>query len=87
VYDRAANVIDWLAMGTIGGRVQNATWRELVENVVAASGGSAPNGVEQEVVSLDDDAAAEVHRWLERLVVARKREERGTSGEGRGTRG
>jgi len=81
VYDRAANVIDWLAMGTIGGRVQNATWRELVENVVAASGGSAPNGVEQEVVSLDAAAAAEVHRWLERLVVARKREERAASGK------
>jgi uncharacterized protein YbjT (DUF2867 family) len=85
VYDRAANVIDWLAMGTIGGRVQNATWRELVENVVAASGGSAPGGVEEEVVSLDDDGAAEVHRWLERLVVARKRDERGARAAGRGT--
>ena len=82
VYDRAANVLDWLAMGTIGGLVQNATWRELVENVVEASEGTARAGVEQEVVSLDDAGAEEVKRWLEGLVVARKREERATGGRG-----
>jgi len=76
VYDRAANVIDWLAMGTVGGRVQNATWRQLVTNVVKESGGECPNGVQQEVRTLADGQADDVEKWLEELVVARKREER-----------
>ena len=69
-------VIDWLAMGTVGGRVQNATWRQLVENVAKASGGTAPNDVQQEIVVLDDARAAEVEHWLESLVAERKREQR-----------
>jgi NADH dehydrogenase len=76
VYDRAANVIDWLAMGTVGGRVQNATWRQLVENVLKESGGESAAGVQQEERTLTDEQAGEVEEWLEGLVVARKREER-----------
>ena len=76
VYDRAANVVDWLAMATVGGRAQNATWKRLVDNVVKASGGSAPHGVEQETIALDGEQAAKIEEWLERLVVERKRSER-----------
>jgi hypothetical protein len=75
VYDRAANVIDWLAMATVGGRAQNATWTRLVDNVVKASGGSA-DGVQHETASLDGEQATKVEEWLERLVVERKRGER-----------
>lgn len=76
VYDRAANVIDWLAMGTVGGRVQNATWRQLVENVIRESGGKCAAGVQEEARTLTDAQAGEVEAWLEGLVVARKRAER-----------
>jgi NADH dehydrogenase len=76
VYDRAANVVDWLAMVTVGGRAQNATWKRLVEKVVEASAGSAPGGVEHETVALDDEKAAKVEEWLEQLVAERKRRER-----------
>ena len=72
VYDRAANVADWLVMNPIGARLQNATWRETVERVVKESGGRAPNGVEQEIAKLDDSQAHEINQWLERLVVAQR---------------
>jgi len=72
VYDRAANVADWLVMNPIGARLQNATWRETVERVVKESGGRAPDGVQQETAKLDDEQAAEVNEWLERLVVAQR---------------
>jgi NADH dehydrogenase len=72
VYDRAANVADWLAMNPIGARLQNATWRETVERVVKESGGRAPAGVEREMAKLDDEQAKEVNEWLERLVLAQR---------------
>ena len=72
VFDRAASVADWVVMNPIGARLQNATWRETVERVVEESGGRAPKGVEQETAKLDEDQAAEVNEWLERLVVAQR---------------
>ena len=72
VYDRAANVVDWLVMNPIGARLQNATWRETVNRVVEESGGEAANGVEHESAKLDDEQAREVTEWLERLVVAQR---------------
>ena len=70
VFDRAANVADWLVMNPIGARLQNATWRDTVEKVVKDSGGRAPKGVEDYIEKLDDAQATEVNEWLERLVVA-----------------
>jgi len=72
VYDRAANLADWLVMNPIGARLQNATWRETVERVLKESGGRAPRGVEHEFSKLDADQAREVNEWLERLVVAQR---------------
>jgi len=72
VFDKASNVVDWLVMNPVGGRLQNATWRETVERVVKESGGTAPKGVEQYSEKLDEDQAAEVNEWLERLVVAQR---------------
>ena len=72
VFDRAANVADWLVMNPVGAKLQNATWRETVERVVKESGGRAARGIEQEIVKLDDDQAREINEWLERLVVARR---------------
>jgi NADH dehydrogenase len=72
VYDRAANLVDWLVMNPIGARLQNATWHETVERVVKESGGRAPNGVEHEFSKLDEKQAGEVNEWLERLVIAQR---------------
>jgi hypothetical protein len=62
-------------MNPIGARLQNATWRETVERVVKESGGRAAAGVEHDFTKLDEQQAAEVNEWLERLVVARRQED------------
>ena len=72
VYDRAANVADWLVMNPIGARLQNATWRETVERVTKESGGRASEGVEHDYSKLDEDQAKEVNEWLERLVLTQR---------------
>ena len=41
VYDRAANVVDFLMMRTVGDKLQDAAWSEMVSNVVGATGGTA----------------------------------------------
>jgi nucleoside-diphosphate-sugar epimerase len=72
VYDRASNVVDWLAMNPVGARLQNATWRQTVERVVTESRGRAPEGVQQESTKLDAEQTREVNEWLERLVILRR---------------
>ena len=74
VWDKSANFIDWIAMSTVGGRMQDATWVETVEAVIAESGGTAPEGVQRHSRALDDAAEGHVGEWLEELVVERKRE-------------
>ena len=39
------------------------------------SGGSAPEGVEHESVTLDDDEAAAIERWCEEIAMRAKRTE------------
>jgi NADH dehydrogenase len=74
VYDRAANVVDWLAMATVGDRMQSATWNELVERIVAESGGKAPNGVESDDSTLEKDDAEMIESWLRELALSEKQE-------------
>jgi uncharacterized protein YbjT (DUF2867 family) len=76
VYDRPANFVDWITMSTVGGRMQNATWEKMVENVVELSGGRAKDGVQDDTQTLDEDQADRVEEWLKELVMERKREER-----------
>lgn len=75
VFDKPATVIDWIVMSTFGAIAQNANWEETVERVVAESGGTAPEGVESEIVTLDEDEEGRIQRWLEDLVMERKRTE------------
>ena len=77
VFDRAASVIDLVAMRTLGDRLQDAAWRELVENVVRRSGGAAPAGVQQDDETLDEQQAELIEDWLRELVLERRREEAG----------
>lgn len=75
VYDRAADVADWLVMRTVGQLIQLGTWRSIIRAVVQLSGGEAPDDVQHETESLDDEQAELVETWLEELVVQRKRDE------------
>ena len=45
--------------------------------MVEETGGRAPDGVQDETDSLEDEQAREVEQWLTELVRARKRIERG----------
>jgi uncharacterized protein YbjT (DUF2867 family) len=75
VYDRPANAIDFLAMRTVGDRLQDHTWSHVVEKMVEISGGTAPNGVEHESASLDEDEAKAIEKWVEEMALRRKRAE------------
>ena len=75
VYDRPANVVDFVAMRTVGDFLQNRTWHAVVENVIRASGGEARDGVKSESGSLSDEDARAVESWLDALVVRLKQEE------------
>jgi NADH dehydrogenase len=75
IYDRPANVIDFIAMRAIGDRLQDHTWSHVVDKMVQISGGSAPEGVEHESVTLDDDEAAAIERWCEEIAMRAKRAE------------
>ena len=73
VYDRAANVIDLVAMRTLGDRMQGHTWSHVVEKMIELSGGVSREGVQEDTESLDDDEAAAISHWLAELTVERKR--------------
>jgi uncharacterized protein YbjT (DUF2867 family) len=74
VYDRPANVIDFIAMRAVGDRLQNHTWSHVVERVVELSGGAAPNGVDHESATLDEAEAEAIERWCEELAMRAKRD-------------
>ena len=75
VYDRAANALDLIAMRTLGDRLQSRTWTHVVERVVERSAGRAPEGVQQRSDSLNDAEATAVEKWLEEVMLRRKRAE------------
>ena len=75
VFDRAANMLDLIAMRTIGDRLQVQTWTEVVTNMVRLSGGAAADGVQHESRSLNDEEAERVEKWLDDVALARKRAE------------
>ena len=75
VYDRPANVIDFIAMRAVGDRLQDHTWSHVVDKVVQVSGGSAPEGVEHETTALDEDEAEAIERWCEEIAMRAKRVE------------
>jgi NADH dehydrogenase len=77
VYDRAASVVDLVVMRALGERVQDASWREMIEKVVRVSGGHAAR-IDREAESLDEAQADLIDEWLSDLVMERKREAAGT---------
>lgn len=77
VYARAAGVVDLLMMRTVGERIEDAAWEELVRSVVQSTFCEAPAGVQIETESLDDEQATRIEEWISDLVIDRKREEAG----------
>jgi uncharacterized protein YbjT (DUF2867 family) len=75
VYDRPANVIDFIAMRAVGDRLQDHTWSHVVDRMVQISGGTAPDGVEHESDTLDEQEAAAIERWCEEMAMGMKRAE------------
>jgi NADH dehydrogenase len=74
-YDRPSNVVDYLAIQTVGRALKHSTWRTVVERMVEESGGEAPDGVQQESTTLDDEAADRAETWAEGLVLRLQRAE------------
>ena len=75
IHARAANLLDLLAMSTVGDSLQRSNWEEVVARVVRLSGGTAPKGVQSETETLDDEEARRVEQRLNDLINRRKRAE------------
>jgi len=74
VYARASNVVDWLAVRTVGAPAQDANWRSVIQRIIEASGGSS-EGVQQEKEHLEGDDAEKVEKRVREMVMSRKRNE------------
>jgi NADH dehydrogenase len=75
IFERAANVLDLIAMRTLGDRLQDHTWEQVVERMVERGAGTAPDGVQHSSESLDDAAAKRIEQWVAKLALRRKRVE------------
>jgi len=75
VYDRPANLADWLMMRAVGDGLQMRTW----ESVVQESGGAAANPIQHDETFLDEHKAGRVEEWVKDLVIERKRTEHASS--------
>lgn len=75
VYARSANIFDFVALNTIGGPVQDAHWRRVVQKVIDLSRGAAPEGVRSHAAKLSEAEADAVDKGLRSAVYARRREE------------
>jgi uncharacterized protein YbjT (DUF2867 family) len=73
-YSRASRLLDSVGMATVGRRLQKATWKGMVEEVVRRAEGHAAAGVHEDASVLTDPEAGRVERWVEERVVARRRE-------------
>jgi uncharacterized protein YbjT (DUF2867 family) len=80
VYDRPANLADWLVMRTVGEGVQARSWESLLQEMVKESGARSASPVQHEEEYLDQDQAERVEAWVKDVVAGRKRDRQaGTS--------
>jgi NADH dehydrogenase len=75
-FAQPANVVDWLAMKTVGEGLQRQNWREVVRRVITLSGGESPAGVQREAKALGDEEARDFEKWVERLAQRQRRAQR-----------
>lgn len=74
-YTRPSDIVDWVGMHTFGKVAQRATWNTVVQELVERSGGTAPEGVQAESTTLDEDDAVQVEDWVKELVMQHKRDQ------------
>jgi NADH dehydrogenase len=72
VYDRPANVVDWVLMRPIGDRLQDATWIQLCESVAHVAGAAAPD-VKRITRDLEGESARAVEEWAKNLALQLQR--------------
>ena len=75
VYDRPANLADWVAMRTVGEGIQARSWESLLQAIVVESGARLVSPIQHEEESLDEDQARRVEQWVSDLVTERKRKQ------------
>jgi hypothetical protein len=68
VYDRPANVVDWMLMRPIGDRLQDATWVQLCESVARVAGAATPD-VKRITRDLEGESARAVEAWAKNLAL------------------
>jgi uncharacterized protein YbjT (DUF2867 family) len=73
---RSSTLADLVAIETLGGAIQNYTWRSFVEALVERSGGRADGGVETVQDDPDEREGEAFERWLEGLIEKRAKAER-----------
>src|SRR6266566_2654551 len=71
VYDRPANLADWLLMRTVGDSVQARSWESLVKAMVAESGATSASPIQHVEDYLDEGQADRVEGWITDLVIDR----------------
>jgi NADH dehydrogenase len=79
LYDRPANLADWLVMRSVGEGLQARTWDSLLMAMVQESGGAAVGLVQHDEVYLDEQKAERVEAWVKELIIERKRAEHATT--------
>ena len=72
VFDRAANVVDWVLMRPVGDRLQEATWIQLAESVARVAGATDPR-VDRVSRDLDEASARQVESWAKDLALRLQR--------------
>jgi NADH dehydrogenase len=76
IFDRPANLADWLTMRTVGDGLQATSWESLLEEVVTESGAISASPIQHEEEVLDEDKTVRVEAWVREIVMERKREEK-----------
>lgn len=74
VFDRPANIVDWVLMRPVGDRMQEATWQQVARGVAAVAGNPDAE-VKQVVHDLDEEQSRAVEKWARELALRTKRRE------------
>jgi NADH dehydrogenase len=72
VYDRPANMVDWVLMRPVGDQMQESTWVQLAESVAKVAGEANPQ-VKQAVRDLEPEDTEKVEAWAKEMAYRARR--------------
>jgi NADH dehydrogenase len=72
VYDRPANIVDWMLMRPVGDRLQESTWQQLCESVARVAGDTEPV-VRHVARDLEGATARQVEDWAKDVALRERR--------------